>query len=110
MRFYKTIENGYITSIGTGGGGTEITETEYNEILSVIQNKPPRDGSIDYRLKADLTWEQYEREPEITDDTPEGLNEVAQYLLKTQMMQMPSEPEEDDYFNEHEPEPTNYFG
>lgn len=64
MRFYKTIENGYITSIGTGGGGTEITKTEYNEILSVIRNKPPRDGSIDYRLKADLTWEQYEREPE----------------------------------------------
>lgn len=110
MRFYKLVENGYISSIGTGGGGTEITETEYNEILSAIQNKPPRDGNVDYRLKEDLTWEQYEREPEITDDTPEGLNEVTRYLLDNQLMQMPSEPEEPDYFNEHEPEPTNYFG
>ena len=108
MRYYKIVENGYISSIGTGGGGTEITETEYNEILSAIRNKPPRDGSIDYRLKADLTWEQYEREPEIHDDTPEGLNEVTQYLLENQMMRMPPEPEEPDYFNENEQEP-NYF-
>lgn len=64
MRFYKLVENGYISSIGTGGGGTEITESEYNEILSAIRNKPQRDGIIDYRLTENLTWEQYERDPE----------------------------------------------
>lgn len=39
MRYYKREDNNYILSIGIGEGGTEITETEYNEIMSVIQNK-----------------------------------------------------------------------
>ena len=59
MRFYKHIENGYILGIGTGTGGTEITESEYNEIMAVIRNHPVRDG-YGYRLKTDLTWEEYE--------------------------------------------------
>ena len=63
MRYNKTIESGYIISIGTGNGGTEITEQEYSEILAVIRNKPtPRDG-YDYRLKTDLTWEEYALPP-----------------------------------------------
>lgn len=41
-------------------------------------------------------------------DPPDGMNQAAEYLLKTQMMQIPPEPEEPDYFNEHEPEP-DYF-
>ena len=63
MRYYKTIDNGYILAIGTGNGGTEITESEYNEILSVIQNHPQETETIAYRLKDDLTWESYEMEP-----------------------------------------------
>ena len=61
MRYYKAIERGYISAIGTGGGGTEITETEYNAIMPVIQNKPPRTATTDYHLREDLTWEEYER-------------------------------------------------
>lgn len=68
MRYYKNVENGYITAIGTGGGGIEITESEYNAILSVIHRKPPRTETIDYHLKEDLTWEAYEREEEPMDD------------------------------------------
>lgn len=64
MRFYKQIDEDYILAIGTGLGGTEITESEYNEIMTVIQNKPPRTDTIDYRLKTDLTWESYEHEPD----------------------------------------------
>lgn len=82
MRYYKTIDNGYIISIGTGNGGTEITEQEYAEILSVIRNKPtPREG-FDYRLKTDLTWEEYKLppiEPEpLTDE--EALTRYANML------------------------------
>lgn len=65
MRYYKSIEDGYIAAIGTGGGGTEITVEEYNAIMAVIQSKPPRKETTDYRLKADLTWEEYEREPDV---------------------------------------------
>lgn len=64
MRYYKIIEDGYITAIGTGGGGTEITEVEYTTIMSAIQSKPPRTETTDYHLKTDLTWESYEREPD----------------------------------------------
>ena len=68
MRYYKLIEDGYITAIGTGGGGVEITEAEYDEIMLIVQNKPPRTETTDYRLKTDLTWEEYERPPEPDED------------------------------------------
>lgn len=63
MRFYKQTSNHYIIAIGTGAGGTEITEAEYNAILSVIQNRPASEGK-GYRLKTDLTWEAYDLPPE----------------------------------------------
>ncbi len=56
--YYKQIEDGYIMAIGTGGG-IEITEDEYNTILSVIYSKPPSTDVLSYRLKEDLTWEPY---------------------------------------------------
>ena len=63
MRYYKTIDGGHLISVGTGNGGTEITEQEYAEILAVIRDKPtPRDG-YDYRLKTELTWEEYALPP-----------------------------------------------
>lgn len=62
MRYYKDINNGYIIAIGIGGNGVEITEAEYNQIANAIQNKPQRDGTTDYHLKTDLTWEAYERD------------------------------------------------
>ena len=68
MRYYKLIENGYITAIGTGGGGTEITEQEYNVILAVILQKPPRTETTDYRLTEGLTWEAYDRPPKPEDE------------------------------------------
>lgn len=63
MRYNKIIDNGYVISIGTGNGGTEITEQEYAEILAVIRNKPTARDGYDYRLKADLVWEDYKLPP-----------------------------------------------
>ena len=40
MRYYaKYNESGTLLAIGTGYGGTEITEAEYNELLTMIQGK-----------------------------------------------------------------------
>lgn len=81
MRYYKQIIDNYLTAIGTGPGNTEITEAEYNQILSIIQNRPQSEGK-GYRLKTDLTWEEYDLppEPEPSDDD-ELSNEEAFNIL-----------------------------
>lgn len=60
MRHYKFIENGCIVMVGTGNGGVEITAEEYRAILDTLRNKPTPPAGFDFRLKADLSWEQYE--------------------------------------------------
>ena len=62
MKYYKYINQGYIVCIGTGGMGEEISEAEYNELKAVIDAKPSRRETTDYRLREDLTWEEYELE------------------------------------------------
>ena len=39
MRYYKLIENDTLIAIGTGSGGTEITESEYSALLYEIREK-----------------------------------------------------------------------
>ena len=39
MRYYKQTANNCIIAIGTGPGGVEITEAEYNALLSEIREK-----------------------------------------------------------------------
>ncbi len=63
MRYYKSIKNGYLLTIGTGAGYEEITKEEYESILSVIRSCPTAESGFEYRLKADLTWELYELPP-----------------------------------------------
>lgn len=63
MRYYKQLSGAYLTAIGTGPGGVEITEDEYNAIMDVIRNRPTAAGK-GYRLRTDLTWEEYDLPPE----------------------------------------------
>lgn len=67
MRYYKNIEDTYILAIGTGVGGEEITQEEYENILSVIRNRPIAETGYVYRLRTDLTWELAEA-PVVEDD------------------------------------------
>lgn len=66
MSFFKNEKNGYIESICETGYEKDgnLTESEYYEILNAIQNKPVIKNGFDYRLKTDLTWEEYELPPE----------------------------------------------
>lgn len=82
MKYFKQINNGYLIAIGTGTGNTEITEEEYNSILSLIQNRPQADGK-GYRLKTDLTWEEYDlpAPPEPSDDDELNETETLSILL-----------------------------
>lgn len=81
-RYYKQTDDVYILAIGTGPGNTEITEAEYNQILSIIQNRPQSEGK-GYRLKTDLTWEEYDLppEPEPSDEDEISTDEALNILL-----------------------------
>lgn len=67
----KIIDNGYILGLADAPTGIEITEEEYNELTEIFHAMPVKEGYA-YRLREDLTWEEYPVEPEpegeITDD------------------------------------------
>ena len=66
-KYYKNIEGEYITAIGTGIGDVEITQEEYENILSIIRDRPTPEAGYTYKLRTDLTWELVEV-PESVDD------------------------------------------
>ena len=82
MRYNKQTSFCYILAIGTGAGGTEITEAEYNDIMAIIQSCPAAGGK-GYRLKTDLTWEAYDLppEPEPSDEDELSDAEALKILL-----------------------------
>ena len=82
MKYFAQYENGILTAIGTGYGGTEITEAEYNELMAIIQNAPKSDGK-GYKLRTDLTWEEYDLPPvpEPSDDDEISTEEALNILL-----------------------------
>ena len=81
-RYYKQTDGMYILAVGVGTGDIEISADEYSEILSVIQNRPTAEGK-GYRLKADLTWEEYDLPPvpEPSDDDEISNDEAINILL-----------------------------
>lgn len=61
--YAKIVIDSYIAAVSTGGG-TEITESEYNTIMQKIQNKPTDSSGYAYKLRADnLEWELVELPP-----------------------------------------------
>ena len=64
MRYYAFYENNTLIAIGTGPGGVEITETEYNALLTEI------------REKAALVDSLYNGEITIDDVPPEWQEEI----------------------------------
>lgn len=80
MRYYKNIDGDYLASIGTGTGGEEITQEEYESILSIIHNRPtPEPGNM-YLLRTDLTWELTEA-PAVDDDPDITADEALNIIL-----------------------------
>lgn len=66
-KYFKNYDGDYIFSIGEGIGDTEITQEEYEHILSVIRSCPAAEPGYMYKLKTDLTWERVEAPPVETD-------------------------------------------
>ena len=82
MKYFAQYENGILTAIGTGNGGTEITEAEYNDLLSEI------------REKADLVNRLYSGEITI-DDVPTEWQEEIQLRVDERIATEGSEEEQD---------------
>lgn len=84
MNYHIITENGYIKRIELSNcsSGQNITESEYNEIMAIIQNRPTAEGK-GYRLKADLTWEEYDLppEPEPSDEDELSNDEALNIIL-----------------------------
>ena len=67
--YYKIIGNNIITAIGTSSAINEpqiaISESEYNSLMEVIQNKPEDTDTIIYKLHSDtLEYVAYDRPEE----------------------------------------------
>lgn len=80
INYYKIVDTNYIIAIGTHGNDRveEITESEYNTIMQMIQNSPTNPEGYSYKLRAEnLEWELVELPPMPEDediDDAEALN------------------------------------
>ena len=84
-RFFKKVEGDYLISIGQDGfNGETITEEEYNNLKSIVDNKPDDTERHYYKLRADtLEYEMVERdEPIILPDQTYTLDEAATILAQ----------------------------
>lgn len=81
MRYYKIIANGYILAVGTGSGGTEISEEEYAQIVGKAQSRPTAPDGKDYRLTESLEWEEYDKPGEEVTEDPELNDEEALNII-----------------------------
>lgn len=77
MRYYKIVNGDYLLAVGTGNGGEEITEAEYDNIMEVIRSSPIAPEGYGYRLKSDLTRELYELQVMAEETDPELTAEEA---------------------------------
>lgn len=59
----KIISNGYILGLAEAPTGVEVSEEEYLKLADIFHAMPTKEGYA-YRLREDLTWEEYHVEPE----------------------------------------------
>ena len=84
MKYFKHIEDGMIISINTIDTDDttptedEITEEEYTQIVTAIQNRPTDDDpGYTYKLKEDLTWELCEIPGYVPPSEPSDDDEIS---------------------------------
>ena len=64
MRYYKMIEDGIVVGIGSGTGGVEILQEEYESLFQIILSKPMAPVGCELVLTTALQWESRPLPPE----------------------------------------------
>ena len=82
MKYFAQYENGILTAIGTGYGGEEITEAEYNTLLAEI------------RAKAQLVDDVYNGVKTLDDVPAEWRDEIQRRVTERQEAEAEAEPEQ----------------
>ena len=82
MRYYKQLSGSHIIAIGTGQGGTEITEAEYNTLLAEI------------RAKAQLVDDVYNGVKTLDDVPAEWRDEIQRRVTERQEAEAEPDPEQ----------------
>lgn len=77
MKYFRNIQDNYIAALSTGSGGEEITQEEYEHILSLVRSCPKADTGYQYRLRTDLTWELVELPPDDDDSEATEADYIA---------------------------------
>lgn len=86
MTYFKIVSGGYIVSIGSYDGELNspvaaiITKAQHDEIATIYASKPAATETTDYRLREDLTWEEYPVDPPDPDPDMDDA-EAFQYLF-----------------------------
>lgn len=62
--YYKSVQNGFIDSVGYGYGFPEITEEEYQMLREMILSAPEAPEGYVNQLTEDLQWQQIKIEQE----------------------------------------------
>lgn len=78
----KIVNNGYIIGLSEITG-EDISAAEKESILTAIESRPTPQSGYSYRLKTDLTWEEYDLppEPEPSDEDEISTDEALNILL-----------------------------
>lgn len=81
MGYTIDINGGYILGVGRCKGSGNSNAAEYSSVIAALNNCPRREN-YGYRLKTDLTWEEYELPPTpVPSDVDEITDEEAYNII-----------------------------
>lgn len=80
--YFKIVSDGFVLGVGTGNGGLQITQEEYQTIVELIQEKPSAPSGYTYMLTEALEWQLVELPPVPPVDDPATPEDYEDALSK----------------------------
>lgn len=80
--YFKIVSDEFILGVGTGNGGTQISQAEYQTISELIQERPFAPSGYTYMLTEALEWQLVELPPAPPVDDPATPEDYEDALSK----------------------------